>query len=215
MLDAGGGNGAGSLHLAMAGADIDVVDRSVAMLAELDERAERAGVHARVTTHATDIRKLGERFGPDTFDALICHNVVQYSSDWEKLLMSMLAPLKSGGTLSLIVRNWYAEPYGIDVELHTAQELPGLIERARGPSRVFDADVLLFSAPYLAEWLDAHGFDVVGDYGLLCRHATPDAEGPAAREALLEKLVALESAMGERAPFRYTARYLQLVATKR
>ena len=215
VLDAGGGNGAASLHLAVAGADVDVVDRSVSMLGELDAGAAREGVRHRMTTHAMDIREIGQRFSGDAFDALICHNVIQYSPDWERLLTSMTAPLKAGGTLSLVVRNWYAEPYGLDVEAHAADELPALIERARGPSRVFDADVLLFSAPYLAEWLDRHGFDVVGDYGLLCRHDVPEPEGPAAREALLERLVALESAMGGRAPFKYTARYVQLVATKR
>ena len=215
VLDAGGGNGAASLHLAAAGARVDVVDRSRSMLGELDASAAREGVRHRVTTHAMDIREIPERFAPDAFDALICHNVIQYSPDWERLLGAMTVALKPGGTLSLVVRNRYAEPYGIDVEAHDATELPGLIERARGPSRVFDADVLLFSAPYLAGRLDALGLDVVGDYGLLCRHDVPDAEGPAAREALLGRLVALESAMGARAPFRYTARYVQLVATKR
>ena len=154
VLDAGGGNGAASLHLAAAGADVDVVDRSVSMRGELDASAAREGVAHRITTHAADIREIDQRFEPDAFDAVICHNVIQYSPDWERLLTSMTAPLKSGGTLSLVVRNWYAEPYGIDVEAHAADELPALMELARGPSRVFDADVLLFSAPYLAQWLD-------------------------------------------------------------
>lgn len=215
VLDAGGGNGASSLHLALAGSDVEVVDRSVTMLGELDADAAREGVRQRVTTHAMDIRHIAQHFPAGRFGALICHNVVQYSPDWERLLLAMIAPLEAGGIFSLVVRNWYAEPYGIDAAMHAADELPALIERTRGPSRVFDADVLLFSAPYLAEWLDAHGFDVLADYGLLCRHDVPDVEGPAAREALLGKLVALETAMGERAPFKYTARYVQLVARKR
>ena len=215
VLDAGGGNGAASLHLALEGAHVDAVDRSLSMLAECEAHAEREGVRHRVSTERMDLREVEHRFAPDTFDVVVCHNVVQYSPDWERLLRSVVAPLKPGGTLSLVVRNWYAEPYELDVEAHAPEALPGLIERARTPSRVFDADVLLFSAPYLSDWLDAHGLDVVGDYGLLCRHRVPEAEGPAAREALLARLVALESAMGARAPFRYTARYVQLVATKR
>ena len=215
VLDAGGGNGASSLHLALEGARVDAVDRSLAMLADCEANAEREGVGHRVTAHAMDLREVERRFAPDTFDAVLCHNVVQYSPDWERLLRAMTAPLRVGGTFSLIVRNWYAEPYAIDVEAHELEALPGLIERARTPSRVFDTDVLLFSAPYLAEWLEGHGLEVVGDYGLLCRHEVPEPEGPAAREALLDRLVALESAMGARAPFRYTARYVQLVATKR
>ena len=215
VLDAGGGNGASSLHLALEGARVEVVDRSLAMLAECEANAGREGVHHRVTARRLDLREIEHRFEPGAFDLVVCHNVVQYSPDWERLLGSVIAPLAPGGTLSLVVRNWYAEPYDIDVEAHAAEDLPGLIERARTPSRVFDADVLLFSAPYLVEWLDRHGLDTVGDYGLICRHALPEAEGPAAQGPLLERLAALESAMGERAPFRYTARYVQLVARAR
>jgi len=80
---------------------------------------------------------------------------------------------------------------------------------------VFDADVLFFTAPYLTEWLDEHGFEVIGDRGLLCRHELPTAESPGEEQALFNKLVVLESAMAERSPFKDTARYLHLIARRR
>jgi len=216
VLDAGGGNGLASLPLAESGATVDVVDRSMAMLHDLETVAEASGVQDRITAHAHDIRNIHELFENNTFDLLICHNVIQYSAAWEDLLVSMSAPLKPGGLLSLVVRNWYSEPYRIDVNAHSAAELPELLERTRGPSRVFDADVLFFSAAFLQEWLRKQGFDVLGDYGLLCR---PDeqsiAEGPGGEQMLLDKLQSLETAMGERLPYKQTARYLQIVARKR
>lgn len=216
VLDAGGGNGLASLPLAEAGADVDVVDRSMAMLHDLEASAKAKGLQDRVRGHALDIRDIREQFESDTFDLLICHNVIQYSPAWNELLVSMSAPLKAGGILSLVVRNWYAEPYRIDINAHSAEELPTLLERTRGPSRVFDADELFFSAAFLDEWLQGHGFDVLGDYGLLCRPGDlPEASGPGGEPELLEKLEILETAMGERAPFKHTARYLQIVARKR
>lgn len=215
VLDAGGGNGQASLPIAQAGASVDVVDRSMAMLQDLNVTAEANGLQDLINAHRNDIRSIHELFEPNTFDLLLCHNVIQYSPAWEQLLVSMSAPLKIGGILSLVVRNWYSEPYRIDVNAHTAAELPTLLERTRGPSRVFDADVLFFSAGFLQEWLEAQGFEVLGDYGLLCR---PDevvsVEGPGAEEVLLEKLQALETSMGERLPYKHTARYLQIVARK-
>ncbi len=216
VLDAGGGNGQASLPIAKAGANVDVVDRSMAMLHDLETIAEANNLQERINAHAHDIRRIDELFKVDTFDMVLCHNVIQYSSAWEELLVSMTAPLKSGGVLSLVVRNWYAEPYRIDVHSHTAEALPALLERTRGPSRVFDADVLFFSTSFLQEWLEKQKFDILGDYGLLCRgEDIPDSDGPGADQLLLDKYQALEAAMGERSPYKHTARYLQIVARKR
>ena len=215
VLDAGGGNGLASLPMAEAGAEVDVVDRSVAMLSDLEATADEKGLHDRMRGHRHDIRDISEQFESGTFDLLICHNVIQYSPAWEELLVSMSAPLKSGGVFSLIVRNWFAEPYRIDVADHDAEALPALLDRTRGPSHVFDADVLFFSAGFLREWLEAHGFDVLDDYGLLCRsNDYPKVRGAKKQQALFEKLESLETAMGERKPYKQTSRYLQIVARK-
>lgn len=215
VLDAGGGNGLASLPIAELGANVDVVDRSMAMLHDLKTTAEASSLEDRITAHEHDIRNINELFEPNTFDLLICHNVIQYSPAWEELLVSMSAPLKTGGVLSLVVRNWYAEPYRIDVDNHLAEELPALLERTRGPSRVFDADVLFFSAGFLQEWLQKQGFEILGDFGVLCRDdKVQSVEGAGSEQMLLEKLQALETAMGERAPYKNTARYLQIIARK-
>lgn len=215
VLDAGGGNGLASLPFAQSGALIDVVDRSMAMLHDLESTAQANDLQERITAHSNDIRNIKQLFENNTFDLVICHNVIQYSPAWESLLVSMIEPLKSGGLLSLVVRNWHAEPYRISVEEHSAQELPALLDRISGPSRVFDANVLFFSASFLKNWLKKQGFSILGDYGLLCRHDTDlSADGIGAEQLLLDKLHALESAMGELEPYKHTARYLQIVARK-
>jgi phosphoribosylformimino-5-aminoimidazole carboxamide ribonucleotide (ProFAR) isomerase/protein-L-isoaspartate O-methyltransferase len=216
VLDAGGGNGIDSIALAEAGAHITVVDRSAAMLQDLDATAEAAGLQHRVSAHKLDIREISTQFDKHAFDLLICHNVIQYSSEWEAMLESMLAPLRSGGRLSLVVRNWFAEPYRINIDEQDAGELPAMFERVRGPSRVFDTDVLFFSAPFLLDWFSSRGYEILAHNGLLCRHAElPLAESPGAEQLVLEKLEALESMMGQRSPYRDTARYVQIIARKR
>lgn len=215
VLDAGGGNGLTSLPLAQSGANVDVVDRSMAMLQDLKTTAEANGLQDRIVPHAHDIRSVNELFEPDTFDLLICHNVIQYNPAWQALLTSMVVPLKAGGVFSLVVRNWHAEPYRIDVENHSLEELPALFERTRGASRVFDTDVLFFSAEFLQDWLREQRFEILGVYGLLCRaDDISQPEGPGGEQMLFDKLHFLESAMGERTPYKQTARYLQIVARK-
>ena len=215
VLDAGGGNGQASLPIAESGATVDVVDSSMAMLHDLETSAQASDMQERIKAHRQDIRSIPELFDADTFDLLICHNVIQYHPAWEELLVAMIAPLKAGGVFSLIVRNWYAEPYRIDVNRHSAEELPAMLDRTRGPSRVFDADVLFFSSAFLQEWLQRQGFDILADYGLLCRpDEAPYAMAAGSDQLLLEKLLSLESAMGDRAPYKHTARYLQIIARK-
>lgn len=215
VLDAGGGNGLSSMPLLEFGAQISVVDRSMAMLEDLKTLAQASGYPERIVAYKEDIRNIHKVFSQDTFDCLICHNVIQYSPDWESLLTSMSAPLKSGAILSLVVRNWYAEPYRIDVADHEISDLPDLLDRTSGPSHVFDANVLFFSTQFLQDWLQRQGFSVLDDYGLLCR---PDpqvqVESQGEEQIRFEKLHELERAMGERAPYKHTARYLQIIARK-
>ena len=215
VLDAGGGAGTDSLPLAEAGARVDLVDRSQPMLEEFLAAAEALGAGDRVVTHREDIREIRRRVEADTFDLVLAHGVIQYSDDWEELLSSMLAPLKPGGLLSLITRNLHAQPYALELDAYGATELPALVERTRGPSAVFDTDVRYFSAAWLTEWLDGHGFDVVGDHGLICRHTLPRATSASETDTLLDKLVALESVMGTRSPYRETAQHVHLVARRR
>jgi len=215
VLDAGGGAGTDSLPLAARGARVDLVDRSRPMMATFLDAAAALGAAARVAIHQRDIREIPRRFPEPTFDLVLAHGVIQYSDDWEKLLEAMIAPLKPGGLLSLITRNLHAQPYALSLDEHTADELPDLLERTRGPSAVFDTDVRYFSAAWLGEWLDGHGLDVVGNRGLVCRHTLPQTVTADELASRLEQLVALESVMGSRSPYRETAEHVHLVARRR
>lgn len=215
VLDAGGGTGTDSLPLAAAGARVDLVDRSLPMLQDFLAEAERIGAAERVAAHQEDIREIRRRFPADSVDLVLAHNVIQYSDDWESLLASMVAPLRRGGLLSLTTRNLHAQPYAAELDHFAVQDLPALLDRTRGPSSIFDTDVRYFSAAWLAERLGELGFDVIGNHGLICRHALPEAESAGAGKVLFDKLVALESAMGLRSPYRETAQHVHLVARRR
>ena len=215
VLDAGGGTGTDSLPLAAAGARVDLVDRSLPMLQDFTASAERIGAGHRVVTHRQDIREIRRHFAPDTVDLVLAHGVIQYSDDWESLLASMIAPLRRGGLLSLITRNLHAQPFAADLDAFSAHELPELLDRTRGPSMIFDTDVRYFSAAWLAGRLDELGFEVVGNHGLICRHHLPENALEGGGQALFDKLVALESAMGTRSPYREIAQHVHLVARRR
>jgi len=214
-LDAGGGNGLDSLRLAKMNYPVDLVDTSISMLHDLHSSAELLGMANAVTTHTFDIREISKRFSTDSFDLLICHNVIQYSDDWEDLLVSMVAPLTKGGIFSLITRNKHAVPYDAALDDYELNELPALLEEPHGKSGVFDADISYFTTGFLTEWLECHGFSTVADYGVFClynHHSVTDRYDDTANVA---KLHTLEKHLGDKSPYKETARYIQIIARKR
>ncbi len=213
-LDAGGGNGIDSLRLAKIGYPVDLVDTSMSMLHDLQAMAEQSGMENTVTTHSFDIREIQKKFPPDSFDLLLCHNVIQYSDDWEDLLCSMLTPLAGGGYFSLITRNKHAVPYDAAIDDYELDELPALLDEPHGKSGVFDADISFFTTRFLSHWLETRGMKVVADYGVFCLYNHHSVVASYDNHGSSNKLETLERHLGKQSPYKDTARYIQIIAQK-
>ena len=213
-LDAGGGNGIDSLRLARMNYPVDLVDTSTSMLHDLHASAEQQGLVNAVTTHSFDIREIRKRFPADSFDLLLCHNVIQYSDDWEDLLISTLTPLTAGGIFSLITRNKHAVPYDTTLDDYELNELPALLEEPQGKSGIFDADISFFTVGFLTNWLEQHGYSTIADYGVFCLYNHHNVSARPDDAATIAKLHALEKHLGDKSPYKETARYIQIVAQK-
>ena len=213
-LDVGGGNGVDSLRLAKRGYPVDLVDTSLSMLHDLHINADHMGVGDTLKTHSFDIREIKKRFAANSFDLLLCHNVIQYSDDWEDLLLSMITPLASGGTFSLMTRNKHAVPFDAALDDYELDELPALLEEPHGKSGVFDADISFFTVGFLTDWLKKNGFSIVANYGVFCLYNHQSVSEPYSDAATLAKLQTLEKHLGSVSPYKETARYIQLIAQK-
>src|SRR4051794_5582455 len=71
LLDCGGGSGTYAVPLAVAGADVTVVDISADALATLSHRADEAGVAALVHPVQGDVETLGELLDGRQFDLVL------------------------------------------------------------------------------------------------------------------------------------------------
>lgn len=101
VLDLGGGTGADAVRVANLGHAVTVVDPSPDALASLDRRAESGGV--RITGVLGDAEMLRDVVAPGTVDLVLCHGVLEHVEDPDVVLRSILAVLKPGGILSLVV----------------------------------------------------------------------------------------------------------------
>ncbi len=216
LLDCGGGSGTFAVPLAVAGADVTVVDISADALATLQRRAGEAGVSALIHPVQGDVEA---RSGlpapprppadggpsPDRYDAVLAHGILEAVDDVAGVFATIAAMVRPGGLLSVLVGNPAAAVVAralageLELALH---ELHGLdAARARvGPHAVAR---LCAEAGFTVEaW---HGIGVFSD---LVPGAALDA--PGARDALTR----LDADAAARAPFAEIAGRVHLLARR-
>ena len=214
ILDAGGGNGLDSLALARMNHRIDLIDSSRPMLEDARTNAALAGVNDRLSTHAMDILEVGDGFGENSFDMVLCHNVIQFVDNVKPLLQTLHKVLKPGGLLSLISTNQYSLPYQPAYLEEDLDKAFAVLEPADQYNPVFDLDEHEYRADEVIDWLSAQGFSLQKHYGIRCLFnywGTNELKEDSAVYAQLRKL---EMELTGRYPYMLTARQFQLIACK-
>ena len=106
VLDIGGGTGGFAVRVAELGHRVRVVDPSPDALAALDRRAREsgvAGVAERVTGQQGDLSSLLDHLPPASVDVVLCHGVLEHVDEVRPAVESLVAVLRPGGVLSLLV----------------------------------------------------------------------------------------------------------------
>jgi SAM-dependent methyltransferase len=105
VLDCGGGSGTFAVPLAQAGAAVTVVDLSADALAILRRRAEEAGVSDAVRAISGDVERLPELVAAGSFDLVLAHGILQAVDTPATVFAELVAALRPGGVLSLLLDN--------------------------------------------------------------------------------------------------------------
>lgn len=105
LLDCGGGSGTYAVPLAVAGADVTVVDISADALATLSHRADEAGVAARVHPVQGDVEVLGDLLDGRRFDLVLAHGILEAVDDVVGAFTSIAERVRPGGVMSVLVTN--------------------------------------------------------------------------------------------------------------
>lgn len=208
VVDVGGGTGGFSVPLARAGHRVTVVDPSPDALAALTRRAADAGVPERVTAVQGDGDRLADLVPAGTADLVLCHSLLEVVDDPAEVLRAVAGVLRPGGAASVLVAG---QAHAVLVRAMSghldaaAAALAGPDARAGSvepPRRRFDAATvaaLLTGAGLMLE--EIHGVRVLAD---LVPAAVADAD--------LGVLLALETRLSTRPPYRDIAAQLHLFA---
>jgi SAM-dependent methyltransferase len=211
VLDVGGGTGGFAVPLAALGHWLTVVDPSPDALASLQRRAGEAGVEVRAVQG--DAAGLLDVVGPGSADLVLCHGVLEQVDDLAPAVAALVAVLRPGGTLSLLVASRNAVVLARAVAGRFA-EARHVLDDPDGRWGAGDPLPRRFTEPGLAVLLgeaglrveEVHGVRTVAD---LVPGALVDTE-PGAADALLD----LETATAALPEFRALATQLHVRASR-
>ncbi|HEY9282307.1 MAG TPA: class I SAM-dependent methyltransferase [Pyrinomonadaceae bacterium] len=210
-LDLGCGTGALSVRLARAGWSVCAADGSAAMIEIARESARREGGEKRIDFFKLDAARAADEFGPRKFDAVVCHNVLEYVEDPRAVARAIGVVARPGAIVSLLARNRAGEVLRDAVKRHDLDSAERALtaESVReslygGPARLFDAEALgALATEAKLETVAVRGVRVVADY-------LPPSLSEAGE--LYARLLAFELRLGARPDFASVARYVQLIA---
>lgn len=102
-LELGGGTGSMSVRLAKMESGVVLLDSSQEMLGIARKEAEGRGIAERISFRHADASQ--ELFAAESFDIVLCHNLLEYLADPATIVAKMAHALRKDGVVSVLVRN--------------------------------------------------------------------------------------------------------------
>jgi S-adenosylmethionine-dependent methyltransferase len=210
-LDLGGGTGANAMRLARLGHHVTVLDSSLQMLDFAKRAAQEAGVTERITLKHGDVTQLANLLPAESFDVILCHNILEYVDDPCAVLRLAARALRDPSSIiSVLVRNQAGEVLKAaikDGDL-TAAECNLTDEWAN--ESLYGGKVRLFTAEKLRAALLESSLAVTVERGV--RVMSDYLPSKVSRSDEYERILELERKLGKRPEFAAVARYTHFLA---
>lgn len=213
ILDAGGGNGFGTVPFAQNGNQVVVADYSEGMVADGQKMVAELGLEKNYSFVVTRLEELPSLIRDQEFDLVICNNVIQYVESVSDVLKAILEPLRSQGMISIISLNRFSIAYHqafLWGDLGAAKMAIG----AKEANTLFDSIAHVGSVDEMKQLLTKSGCRVQGDYGLRCMIDYWGNNETKSEPATLAQLEELEFALTDEYPYKLLARFYQVIAKK-
>ena len=210
-LDLGCGTGANAVCLARLGHYITLLDASLPMLDFAKRAAHEAGVTERITLKHGDAVQLENLLDAESFDVILCHNVLEYVDDPCVVLRSATCMLRDASSIiSVLVRNQAGEVLKAainDGDL-TAAECNLTAEWAN--ESLYGGKARLFTAESLRAMMRESSLAVTAERGV--RVMSDYLPSKVSRSDEYDRILELERKLGRLPEFAAVARYTHFLA---
>jgi S-adenosylmethionine-dependent methyltransferase len=211
ILDAGGGQGQFSLSLAALGHHVTLCDISADMLSLAAEEVRKLGLEEQVDIRHESIQSLAENTALSSlepYDLVLCHAVMEWVIEPDKLLVDLTRLVTDGGFLSLT----YYNKNGVIMK----NLLRGNLQRVQEQDFSGYPGSLTPTQPLLPEnvdvWLSALPITLMCKSGIRCFHDY--ILDPVTRENSPQNTIELELKLSRQEPFLSMARYIHILAKR-
>jgi S-adenosylmethionine-dependent methyltransferase len=210
-LDLGCGTGAIAVRLARLGLRVTLLDASVPMLDFAMHAAREAGVTERIALKHGDAAQLANLFHAETFDLILCHNILEYVDDPCAVLRSAARVLRDPSSIiSVLVRNQAGEVLKAAIHDGDLAATEHNLTAEWGNESLYGGRVRLFTAESLQAMLHESSLAVTAERGVrvLSDYLPPKVS----RNYEYERILELERKLGKRPEFAAIARYTHCLA---
>jgi S-adenosylmethionine-dependent methyltransferase len=211
-FDVGGGTGFASVQLARVGYEVVLLDSSEQMLRIARQHAEACSVAPRISFCHAETGQLRERFAAESFDVVVCHNLLEYSEDPSTTVRDIAHVLRKDGVLSVLVRNRGGEVLKNAIKSRDWKLAVANLTAETVVDSLYGERVGVFSLDEIRDLLAAAALQTAAEHGVRVFSDYVDLEN--LTDAVYSQIFELESALGVRPEFVAIARYIQVIARR-
>jgi S-adenosylmethionine-dependent methyltransferase len=213
VLDLGCGTGAIAVRLAQMGLNVTLLDESLPMLDIAQHAAREAGVEGKVTLQHGDACQLASLFPSDSFDVILCHNILEYVEAPGLVLRTATRALRNTSSiLSLLTRNQLGEVLKAAIKDGDLAVAERSITSEWGYESLYGGTVRLFSSANLRDLLTGASLEAEAVRGVRVVSDYLPAESSGNNE--YEHILDLELKLGGLPEFAAIARYTQCLVRR-
>jgi S-adenosylmethionine-dependent methyltransferase len=211
-LDLGGGTGFVSMQLAQKNFEVVLLDASEQMLHLARQQAEAHGLTSQISFCRADAGQLPELFAADSFDVVVCHNLLEYIDDPSATLRNIAHVLRNDGVLSVLVRNRAGEVLKDAIKSGDWKLAKANLTADTVMDTLYGKPTRVFDPAHLRTLVAQAGLEVVAEHGVRVFFDYLSIENPP--EPTYSQIFELESTLGARPEFFAIARYIQTIARR-
>ena len=205
LLDFGSGLGVTANHYA-AWHDVTAIEPNEEMIDSSHKENQYIQIHGSVEKIAA--------FANNTFDIILCHNVLEYIVDKELIVAELLRVLKSGGILSVVKHNRVGRVFHTSVFKNDPKKALTLIDENANDKSNYLGTQYIYANDYMAALANKYGGKIKDVYGMRAFYALGQDNSVKYTDEWYENMLALENRTAAIEEYKQAAFFNHLLIEK-